>query len=303
MFHSTHRSRVHLVRAFTLIELLVVIAIIALLAAILFPVFGRARANARRSSCASNLKQLGLASLQYSQDYDEMFVRAANGGVSGWAGRLYPYVKNTQIYICPEQNGVAGLTISYAMNQGFGNMEGTLSGGVKLAALVAADKTVQITEVSGEGTGSICLDKSAFCNTNVTNPTETASPAANSGYCLGVTCTFSGTSSPTIPDGYGGGKMATGAMGGRSQLKTGAENPVGLHLDGSNFLFADGHVKWLRGDSVSTGSIPNLSNCNQDNVPAITGCTNVNTGTGRVWAAGSSGLMNGSPIVATFSLR
>ncbi|RYG53119.1 DUF1559 domain-containing protein, partial [bacterium] len=61
-------------KAFTLIELLVVIAIIAILAAILFPVFGRARENARRSSCQSNLKQIGLGIMQYTQDYDERII-------------------------------------------------------------------------------------------------------------------------------------------------------------------------------------------------------------------------------------
>jgi len=71
------------VRGFTLIELLVAIAVIAILAAILFPVFARARENARRSSCTSNLKQQGLAIMQYAQDYDELMVPAWLDGTTG----------------------------------------------------------------------------------------------------------------------------------------------------------------------------------------------------------------------------
>ena len=92
--------------AFTLIELLVVIAIIAILAAILFPVFARARENARRASCTSNLKQIGLGLLQYTQDYDEFYPRANHpGGAAGsghsWRQMIYPYVKSEQVFACP----------------------------------------------------------------------------------------------------------------------------------------------------------------------------------------------------------
>ena len=90
-------------RGFTLIELLVVIAIIAILAAILFPVFARAREKARQSSCLSNIKQIGLGNLMYAQDYDERL------GIYDWqAARMWvavgPYVKNTQIFVCPSYN-------------------------------------------------------------------------------------------------------------------------------------------------------------------------------------------------------
>jgi prepilin-type N-terminal cleavage/methylation domain-containing protein/prepilin-type processing-associated H-X9-DG protein len=95
-------------RGFTLIELLVVIAIIAILAAILFPVFGRARESARRSSCLSNLKQLALATMMYGQDYDEVLPVGATQGNSLWnvVAGLEPYVKNRQIFYCPS---IAGL--------------------------------------------------------------------------------------------------------------------------------------------------------------------------------------------------
>lgn len=101
--------------AFTLIELLVVIAIIAILAAILFPVFGRARENARRSSCQSNLKQISLGILQYVQDYDEQMppLFTDGGGTVGFGGindrawpQLvfpYPYVKSAQLFQCPSE--------------------------------------------------------------------------------------------------------------------------------------------------------------------------------------------------------
>jgi len=96
---------------FTLIELLVVIAIIAILAAILFPVFSRAREKARQASCTSNLKQLMLGWLQYAQDYDERVVPGMCGHCGNpnapsnwpWYDRLEPYLKNRQIFVCPSQ--------------------------------------------------------------------------------------------------------------------------------------------------------------------------------------------------------
>lgn len=114
-----HRSR----RGFTLIELLVVIAIIALLAAILFPVFARARENARKSSCLNNTKQIGIALMQYVQDYDETYPfvpwkggtefglpNGASGNASSYAvgAVLVPYTKSSQIWRCPSDSVQTG---------------------------------------------------------------------------------------------------------------------------------------------------------------------------------------------------
>ena len=131
-------------RGFTLIELLVVIAIIAILAAILFPVFARARAKAREASCTSNLKQMGLAVQMYANDYDGLLPFAAqyptpgavptvagsgsNAGGASIVDQLNPYVKNKQLFRCPSDTdnfyGIEGTSYDY----GYDNFDPTIVG-------------------------------------------------------------------------------------------------------------------------------------------------------------------------------
>ena len=117
---------------FTLIELLVVIAIIAILAAILFPVFARAREKARQTSCLSNEKQICLGLLMYSQDYDESLF-GGRGTSGGLMGALTPYVKNEQLFTCPSYSGAhwRGGTLGCAVcgQWGTGGSRGTYCGG------------------------------------------------------------------------------------------------------------------------------------------------------------------------------
>ena len=223
------------VKAFTLIELLVVIAIIAILAAILFPVFARARENARRSSCQSNLKQIGLGVLQYAQDYDEKYpIGTAGGPVGargrGWAGQCLPYIKSTQIFTCPSDTKApnANAQISYAYNSAVPYpINGW--GGPSLAGFNATARTILVFEVT-----NCTWDP----KTDLTSP---YSPVGN-GF-------LGGNIQP------GGTKYATGYLvaGGGTPTTPEYDAPTGRHLEMSNYLFVDGHVKSLRGEKVCAG--------------------------------------------------
>lgn len=243
--HSTlHRN------GFTLIELLIVIAIIAILASILFPVFARARENARRTSCASNMKQLGLGLMQYFQDYDETIPCGAdpndfNQGV-GWAGQILPYVKSAPVYRCPSDTGRPGVAATgtnkyygYVLNWGllrkeFGN-GATIRNGYaflqRLPALNSPSLTVLLYETStdaftlvdGETDSPVGTARRRDLPNNVWIPTNTSiNPLA-------------------------------------SWTKDMPVEPVARHLEGSNVLAADGHVKWYRPEQISYGFAANTN--------------------------------------------
>lgn len=196
---------------FTLIELLVVIAIIALLAAILFPVFARARENARRSSCQSNLKQLCLGVIQYRQDYDERFpvgyyYSSATATYTTWGEEVQPYVKSGQIFKCPSSTN----TVVYAGVNG-------LNGNANDYGINAA--ITQFWKPSG-----------AWDNSNLCIPNNIG-PVIESEIDEPVRTTL------LIDANY----FAYG-----SHWK---ENQFGInkrHLEGYNVAFVDGHVKFLK---------------------------------------------------------
>lgn len=154
-------------RAFTLIELLVVVAIIGILAAILFPVFARAREQARKASCSVNLKQIGLAQMMYVQDYDGKFPAYGNvdSGEPGWAERLVPYTKSLQLFQCPSEAKPQILPQAYTdyfMNSYFlGQADGASESAVGLPAntiLHGENRTgkANLTCWGMHGQGSFC---------------------------------------------------------------------------------------------------------------------------------------------------
>lgn len=206
--------------AFTLIELLVVIAIISILAAILFPVFGRARENARRTSCQSNLKQIALGVKQYTLDYDERFpldVVSGTAGVSpfGWADALLPYTKSTQILQCPSDTVATPTTpdqpnySDYFYNLGLARGNG-------------GDMTVRI------GASEAQLDFPS--------------------YTLAFGCM---DNSRTVP----GRAWVTDRGGPGTGLATSTNPGWDKHLEGITLAFADGHVKWYKGAQNSDDSL------------------------------------------------
>jgi len=208
---------------FTLIELLVVIAIIAILAAILFPVFARARENARKSACASNLKQIGLGIMQYSQDNDERLPGVGPqpayptpaADYMNWRLRITPYVKSTQVFQCPSGTG-ARKNVFFADNYPNSYMA---NGG--------QDSLYRVY-------GTAC-NSSAFPNGCTPMKTGTAGGGVDGGQLL----SYIEGPSTTLMTFDGIGEQSYPSWNGDYNIWSG-------HLTFMNVLFVDGHVKAMK---------------------------------------------------------
>jgi prepilin-type N-terminal cleavage/methylation domain-containing protein/prepilin-type processing-associated H-X9-DG protein len=218
---------------FTLIELLVVIAIIAILAAILFPVFARARENARRSACQSNLKQLGMGLMQYVQDYDEMGPARAHtigGSNISWRQMIQPYIKSTQVATCPS-NFRNDLTADNAA-QGYPLIKTSYA-----SAFVGDNNAGGTPPANGNESRSLTFISQA------NSPGTLLSVVVKPSECLAVVETLRSSSdfSPSSTT------FASPANGGSGCGPTGYDwGCMFGHLSTSNFLFVDGHVKALK---------------------------------------------------------
>ena len=220
-------------RAFTLIELLVVIAIIAILAAILFPVFARAREAARQTACLSNLRQMSTAVAMYVQDYEAYPLYSS--GADRWHSLTQPYVKNTGIFMCPS----SGFQRYHVRNMGYGYnhqylarsaSRGGTDSGISEAAIEYPAETIAIADSFGTAgwtqNPQPWSDTLNECNRLGNHGYTIDPPLLPAGSSWGTSCAVS---SP-LP-GYPG--------PGHTRIAT-------RHNEGANVAWCDGHAKWMR---------------------------------------------------------
>ena len=264
-------------KGFTLIELLVVITIIGILAALLFPVFLKARESGRRTVCQSNERQLGLAMLQYVSDNDEEFPYHNGFPGAKWVSQSYPYVKNAQLYQCVDDDTLAGSVNgrrysvdSYAMNSNLMGLVLVWLGGSgtgqqsspTLAVLSSPSKTIMFFEVSNN-------EASLAPISGV--PTEGAATGNGADDCAPMQGATLGPT--TFPCGQGAEYLytsginanetlyATGNIGGR--LLNGGAGSTPRHGGGSSYVACDGHIRWLKPEEVSGGRAAVAEDCLQ----------------------------------------
>jgi prepilin-type N-terminal cleavage/methylation domain-containing protein/prepilin-type processing-associated H-X9-DG protein len=275
-------------RGFTLIELLVVIAIIAILAAILFPVFAQAREKARQTSCLSNTKQMGLAFMMYIQDYDEQFPLSAVQIAPGqtwlwnfsvpvpagwpsdithpacvsspyyWANSIQPYIKNYGMYACPSGNPFRQPQARYtyatprvAPVEVTYTYNGLLNSLSQAAVVSPAD-----LPLGWEGRG-----KTKALGAALANPNLICSDAATG--CTYVPGTLNPDNTTTCATGNG----STGAM-------FGIDGTIWIHNNGMNFMFSDGHAKYRRLGAQQTpantnGNVDPYTGYNAQGIPGF----------------------------------
>ena len=223
-------------RGFTLIELLVVIAIIAILAAILFPVFARAREKARQASCASNVKQLMLGLSMYVQDYDEKtcgmrmgYGNGSGGDVCGWGiswcDMIQPYIKNYQLFACPS-NAVNALTppggVAYFTSYGYSSGSGGSSAG--------GCGDIGYNNANPPLTVSLAQFTSPASTPKIMDCVHYSMRPPGGGMC-GANPNWSKATDLTVAGGRCNGALA-------------------IHNGGLNVGFMDGHVKWMSAQNL-----------------------------------------------------